>query len=85
MVDGTIISNDAFSSGANAVTRASSGVGGSTQDNNVNRLADLDPNEIESIEVVKDAAATAIYGSRASKAFSSSAPSAGRPGSRASH
>lgn len=66
VVDGTIISNDAFSSGANAVTRAGGGVGGSNQDNSVNRLADLDPNEIESIEVVKDAAATAIYGSRAS-------------------
>lgn len=66
VVDGTIISNDAFSSGANAVTRAGGGVGGSNQDNNVNRLADLNPNEIESIEIVKDAAATAIYGSRAS-------------------
>ena len=66
VVDGAIISNDAFSSGANMVTRASGGAGGSTQDNNVNRLADLNPNEIESIEIVKDAAATAIYGSRAS-------------------
>lgn len=66
VVDGAIISNDAFSSGANAVTRAGGSVGGTTQDNNVNRLADLNPNEIESIEVVKDAAATAIYGSRAS-------------------
>lgn len=66
VVDGTIISNDAFSSGANVVTRASGSVGGSNQDNNVNRLADINPNEIESVEIVKDAAATAIYGSRAS-------------------
>ncbi len=31
-----------------------------------NALTDLNPNEIESIEVLKDAAATSIYGSRAS-------------------
>jgi TonB-dependent SusC/RagA subfamily outer membrane receptor len=32
---------------------------------NVNRLADINPNDIENIEVLKSAAATAIYGSRA--------------------
>jgi len=32
--------------------------------NNLNPLANLNPNDIESIEVLKDAAATAIYGSR---------------------
>jgi TonB-dependent SusC/RagA subfamily outer membrane receptor len=38
---------------------------GSNQDQVVNRLADLNPNDIESVEVLKSAAATAIYGSRA--------------------
>jgi TonB-linked SusC/RagA family outer membrane protein len=33
---------------------------------NVNALADINPTDIESIEVLKDGAATAIYGSRAS-------------------
>ncbi|TWI85792.1 TonB-linked SusC/RagA family outer membrane protein [Lacibacter cauensis] len=37
------------------------GVGGQT----LNSLADINPNEIESYEILKDAAATAIYGSRA--------------------
>ncbi|KIC89680.1 TonB-dependent receptor [Flavihumibacter sp. ZG627] len=37
------------------------GVGGQT----LNALADINPSEIESFEVLKDAAATAIYGSRA--------------------
>jgi len=37
------------------------GIGGS----NVSVLADLNPNEIESIEVLKDASSAAIYGSRA--------------------
>ncbi|SDR94085.1 SusC/RagA family TonB-linked outer membrane protein [Gramella sp. MAR_2010_147] len=34
--------------------------------NNQNRLADINPNDIEKIEVLKGAAAAAIYGSRAS-------------------
>ena len=38
------------------------GVGGQT----LNRLVDINPNEIESFEVLKDAAATAVYGARAS-------------------
>src|SRR5256885_878967 len=35
------------------------------EDNPVNRLADLNPNQIESIEVLKGAAAAAIYGAKA--------------------
>ncbi|MBL0939928.1 MAG: SusC/RagA family TonB-linked outer membrane protein [Gemmatimonadaceae bacterium] len=64
VVDGVIISNAGTSSGASAITRAS-GSTGSSQDQVVNRLADLNPNDIENIEVLKSAAATAIYGSRA--------------------
>jgi TonB-linked SusC/RagA family outer membrane protein len=69
VLDGVIISNNAFSVGINSVTGAggrttAAGIGGS-QDAIVNRLADLNPNEIESVEVLKSAAATAIYGSRA--------------------
>ncbi|HEY6210582.1 MAG TPA: SusC/RagA family TonB-linked outer membrane protein [Gemmatimonadales bacterium] len=69
VLDGVIISNDAISDGANSVTGAGSrsspsGIGG-IQDALVNRLADLNPAEIESIEVLKSAAATAMYGSRA--------------------
>lgn len=64
VVDGIIISNANISSGASSVTRAS-GTTGSNQDQVVNRLADLNPNDIENIEVLKSAAASAIYGSRA--------------------
>jgi TonB-dependent SusC/RagA subfamily outer membrane receptor len=69
VVDGVIISNDAISDGANSVTGAgarttAAGIG-SSQDALVNRLADINPQEIESIEVIKSAAATAMYGSRA--------------------
>src|ERR1700727_3016748 len=37
-----------------------------TQDNGVNRIADINPDDIESIEVLKGASASAIYGSKAS-------------------
>lgn len=39
--------------------------GGASGVANTNVLADINPNDIESIEVLKDGAATAIYGSRA--------------------
>ena len=67
VVDGVIISNEAVPAGTNAVTAAAGGSGiSSNEDNPSNRLADLDPNDIESIEVLKGASASAIYGSKAS-------------------
>ena len=67
VVDGVIISNQAFSTGVNAITAASGQTASTraTQDNALNRLADINPNDIESIQVLKSAAATAIYGSKA--------------------
>ncbi|HUQ45916.1 MAG TPA: SusC/RagA family TonB-linked outer membrane protein [Gemmatimonadaceae bacterium] len=67
VVDGVIISNDVIQPGTNALTsarRASSNA--SNQDNGVNRIADLNPNDIETVEVLKGASASAIYGSKAS-------------------
>jgi TonB-dependent SusC/RagA subfamily outer membrane receptor len=40
------------------------GLAGGRTGNNLNPLANINPSDIESIEVLKDAAATAIYGSR---------------------
>ncbi len=84
VVDGVIISNDGFSSGANAITaaanRTTAGGIGSNQDAVVNRLADINPNEIESIEVLKSAAATAIYGSRATNGVVIIKTKRGKPG-----
>lgn len=65
VVDGVIFSNAAFSAGINAITRASGSGATSNQDNAVNRLADLNPDEIENIQILKSAAASAIYGSQA--------------------
>ena len=64
VIDGVIVSDASLSGGLASITR-SSGTTGSTQDQTVNRMADINPNDIESIEVLKSAAASAIYGSRA--------------------
>ncbi|MDB4949217.1 MAG: TonB-dependent receptor [Gemmatimonadetes bacterium] len=67
VVDGVIISDVSIPGGQNAISRANTtaGVNSSVQDNTVNRIADLNPSDIESIEVLKGASAAAIYGSRA--------------------
>jgi TonB-dependent starch-binding outer membrane protein SusC len=67
VVDGVVVSNVAIPSNQNAVTNAAGGSNPSLdQDAQVNRVADLNPNDIETVEVLKGAAASAIYGSRAS-------------------
>lgn len=66
IVDGIYLNNDAIPNGSNAVTAAAAGGSASNQDNAVNRIADLNPDEIETIEVLKGASAAAIYGQRAS-------------------
>ncbi|MCY7380661.1 MAG: SusC/RagA family TonB-linked outer membrane protein, partial [Gemmatimonadaceae bacterium] len=65
VVDGVIISNATISTGINAVSRASGSGFSTTQDNSTNRLADVNPADIENVQVLKSAAATAIYGSKA--------------------
>ncbi|MES2524434.1 MAG: SusC/RagA family TonB-linked outer membrane protein [Gemmatimonadota bacterium] len=67
VIDGVLMSNASISTGRNAITQAAPGLAGitSNQDQPVNRLADINPNDIENIEVLKGAAASALYGSRA--------------------
>lgn len=65
VVDGVYVDNTATSAGLNAVTLASPGSFTSNQDNPSSRIADLRPEDIESIEILKGASAAAIYGSRA--------------------
>ncbi|MBR9922877.1 MAG: SusC/RagA family TonB-linked outer membrane protein [Bacteroidetes bacterium] len=66
IVDGVFIDNSSVAAGLNIVSQAAGGGSQSNQDNPSNRLADLDPNDIENIEILKGASAAAIYGSRAS-------------------
>ena len=59
------IDNSSIPGGLNIVSAAAAGGSTSNQDNPSNRLADIDPNDIESIEILKGASTAAIYGSRA--------------------
>ncbi len=66
VVDGIITNNAQFNTGAgtgafNGATAATSG----TQDQATNRISDLNPADIESIDILKGPAAAAIYGTRA--------------------
>jgi TonB-linked SusC/RagA family outer membrane protein len=65
VIDGVILSNVAIPSGANAITAAAAGGSTSVQDNPVNRIADINPNDIETLEVLKGSSAAALYGSKA--------------------
>jgi TonB-linked SusC/RagA family outer membrane protein len=66
IIDGVYVNNEQIGNGAGSATftGASAGTGRTTQDQTVNRLADLNPNDIESIEVLKGPSAAAIYGTR---------------------
>jgi TonB-linked SusC/RagA family outer membrane protein len=66
IVDGVYVDNSTIYSGNNVISEAAGG--GSTrvnQDDATNRIADIDPEDIENIEILKGASAAAIYGSRA--------------------
>ena len=65
VVDGMVIANDAIQSNMDAVTAAAAGGNPNPQDNAVNRIADLNPNDIQSVEVLKGASAASIYGAQA--------------------
>lgn len=65
VIDGVVMSNASINSGVNAITAASGGSNSSSQDNATNRLADMNPSEIEDVQVLKGAAAASLYGSRA--------------------
>ena len=83
VVDGVIYSNASIPSGLYTVTGSGSAAGtGPTQDDVANRLADLNPNDIVNIEVLKSAAASSIYGSKAANGvviITTNRGQAGRP------
>ncbi len=65
VVDGVFVDNTATPAGLNVVTQAAAAGNASNQDNPSSRIADLRPEEIENVEILKGAAAAAIYGSKA--------------------
>ncbi|MFN4146406.1 MAG: SusC/RagA family TonB-linked outer membrane protein [Runella sp.] len=62
IIDGVYANNAVNRSGRGSVTGAS---GVETQDDASNRISDLNPNDIETVEVLKGPSAAAIYGTRA--------------------
>lgn len=60
IVDGVYVNNVEIPSGL----RFASGANRGNEENSGNRLADLDPNDIENIEILKGSSAAAIYGQR---------------------
>ena len=77
ILDGVAISN-AVRSNRMAVITGSLNAG---EENGTNRLADINPNDIESVEVLKSAAASAIYGSQATNGVVVITTKRGREGS----
>jgi len=65
VIDGVLVNNAQIPNGLNGITAAGSGITNG-QDQPANRISDINPADIENIEVLKGASAGAIYGSKAS-------------------
>lgn len=66
IIDGVYMDNSSISPGLNSLSAAyRDGRPAGDQDNPSNRIADIDPEDIDRIEILKGASAAAIYGSRA--------------------
>ncbi|MDH5379930.1 MAG: SusC/RagA family TonB-linked outer membrane protein [Cyclobacteriaceae bacterium] len=65
IIDGVYVDNSSVRTGRTQVNGASGGQANATQDGSANRIADINPEDIERIEVLKGPSAAAIYGTRA--------------------
>lgn len=65
IIDGVYIDNSSINAGLNTVSAAAGQGSDSNQDNPTNRIADINPEDIANVEILKGASAAAIYGSRA--------------------
>ncbi len=65
IIDGVYVNNTSIQTGISSANGAGSGQSARLQDDIANRLADINPDDIESIEVLKGSSAAAIYGTRA--------------------
>ena len=66
VIDGIIVNNDANQSGVDVVTAATGAGSSRPQGQPTNRIGDINPNDVASVEVLKGASAAAIYGAKAS-------------------
>ncbi len=65
IIDGVYVDNSSINAGLNTVSAAAGQGSDSNQDNPTNRIADINPEDIANVEILKGASAAAIYGSRA--------------------
>ncbi|MDR6569532.1 SusC/RagA family TonB-linked outer membrane protein [Chitinophaga ginsengisegetis] len=65
VVDGIFFNNSSIPAGLNDVTGAATSGSPNNQDNPSSRIADLNPEDIENIEILKGASAAAMYGAKA--------------------
>jgi len=65
IVDGIFFNNSSIPAGLNDVTGAATAGNPNNQDNPSSRIADLNPQDIENIEILKGASAAALYGAKA--------------------
>jgi len=65
IIDGVYVNNRTIRTGRTQVNGASGGQNAATQDDAANRISDINPDDIEKIEVLKGPSAAAIYGTRA--------------------
>lgn len=65
IVDGVYVNNTSIRTGRTEVSGAGAGSAANNQDDGANRIADLNPDDIERVEVLKGPSAAAIYGTRA--------------------
>ncbi len=80
VVDGVIMDNSAIEPGLDLVTAATGAGSPRPQGQPTNRIADINPNDIASIEVLKGASAAAIYGAKATNGVVLITTKRGRPG-----
>lgn len=65
IIDGVYVDNSVIRTGRTNLNGASGGQNASSQDDAPNRIADINPEDIAKIEVLKGPSAAAIYGTRA--------------------
>ena len=64
VVDGVIVDNASIANGVTAITQSARQNNPSSQDQRVNRASDINPNDIENIQILKGPSASSIYGSK---------------------
>jgi TonB-linked SusC/RagA family outer membrane protein len=65
IIDGVYMNNSSIRNGRTEASGAGAGTALENQDDAANRLADLNPDDVERVEVLKGPSAAAIYGTRA--------------------